>query len=95
MLLRVWQTQGERPFAEIKQTMGLRRFQLRGPGRVCAEWDLVSAASNVLRHDVGRRAGPSPGGASGAESLQRFASQHAESEATEGEGPALRLGGTA
>jgi hypothetical protein len=42
-------TQGERPFAEIKQTMGLRRFQLRGLGRVCAEWDLVSAASNVLR----------------------------------------------
>jgi hypothetical protein len=41
-------TQGERPFAEIEQTMGLRRFQLRGLGRVCAEWDLVSAASNVL-----------------------------------------------
>jgi hypothetical protein len=28
--------------------MGLRRFQLRGRARVCAEWDLVSAASNVL-----------------------------------------------
>jgi hypothetical protein len=41
-------TQGERPFAEIEQTMGLRRFQLRGLARVCAEWDLVSAASNVL-----------------------------------------------
>jgi hypothetical protein len=41
-------TQGERPFAEIKQTMGLRRFQLRGIAKICGEWDLVSSASNVL-----------------------------------------------
>jgi transposase len=41
-------TQGERPFAEIKQTMGLRRFQLRGIAKIGGEWDLVSAASNVL-----------------------------------------------
>jgi hypothetical protein len=27
-------TQGERPFAEIEPTMGLRRFQLRGLARV-------------------------------------------------------------
>jgi hypothetical protein len=41
--------QGERPFAEIKQAMGFRRFRLRGRAKVLGEWNLVSAASN-LRH---------------------------------------------
>ncbi len=41
-------TQGERPFAEIKQTMGFRRFRLRGTDKIRGEWDLVSAAANIL-----------------------------------------------
>ena len=41
-------TQGERPFAEIKQTMGFRRFRLRGTEKICGEWDLVSTAANIL-----------------------------------------------
>ncbi len=41
-------TQGERPFAEIKQTMGFRRFRLRGVDKIRGEWDLVSAAANIL-----------------------------------------------
>jgi transposase len=41
-------TQGERPFAEIKQTMRLRRFALRGIAKVTGEWDLVCAAANIL-----------------------------------------------
>jgi len=41
-------TQGERPFAEIKQTMRLRRFALRGLAKVTGEWDLVCAAANIL-----------------------------------------------
>ena len=41
-------TQGERPFAEIKQTMGFRRFTLRGRANTRGEWDLVCAASNLL-----------------------------------------------
>lgn len=42
-------TQGERPFAEIKQAMGFRRFMLRGHAKVLGEWNLVSAASNLRR----------------------------------------------
>lgn len=42
-------TQGERPFAEIKQTMRFRRFALRGRANIRGEWDLVCAAFN-LRH---------------------------------------------
>lgn len=42
-------TQGERPFAEIKATMGLRRFALRGVSKVRGEWDLVCAAFNLRR----------------------------------------------
>jgi transposase len=41
-------TQGERPFAEIKQRMKLRRFSLRGKSKVRGEWDLVCAAFNLL-----------------------------------------------
>jgi len=41
-------TQGERPFAEIKQTMGFRRFSLRGRANIRGEWNLVCAAANVL-----------------------------------------------
>lgn len=41
-------TQGERPFAEIKQTMSFRRFALRGRSKVTGEWDLVCAAANIL-----------------------------------------------
>lgn len=41
-------TQGERPFAEIKQTMRFRRFSLRGRANIRGEWNLVCAASNAL-----------------------------------------------
>jgi hypothetical protein len=42
-------TQGERPFAEIKQAMGSRRVRLRGLPNVRGEWNLVSAACNLRR----------------------------------------------
>jgi hypothetical protein len=42
-------TVGERPFAEIKATMGFRRFSLRGRSKVRGEWDLVCAAFNLKR----------------------------------------------
>lgn len=42
-------TQGERPFAEVKQAMGFRRFMLRGAAKVRGEWDLVAAAFNLRR----------------------------------------------
>lgn len=42
-------TQGERPFAEIKQAMRFRRCQLRGVGKVWGEWNLVAAACNLRR----------------------------------------------
>ena len=42
-------TQGERPFAEIKQAMRYRRVQLRGRLKVLGEWNLVSAAANLRR----------------------------------------------
>lgn len=41
-------TQGERPFAEIKQTMRFRRFSLRGRANIQGEWKLVCAALNAL-----------------------------------------------
>jgi hypothetical protein len=41
-------TQGERPFAEIKQTMRFRRFSLRGRANIRGEWNLVCAAANGL-----------------------------------------------
>ncbi len=41
-------TQGERPFAEIKQTMRFRRFSLRGRANIRGEWNLVCAAANAL-----------------------------------------------
>ena len=41
-------TQGERPFAEIKQRMKFRRFSLRGKAKVRGEWDLVCAALNLM-----------------------------------------------
>lgn len=40
-------TQGERPFAEIKQRMKLHRFSLRGRAKVEGEWNLVCAAFNL------------------------------------------------
>lgn len=42
-------TVAERPFAEIKATMGFRRFSLRGRAKVRGEWDLVCAAFNLKR----------------------------------------------
>jgi len=42
-------TQGERPFAEIKQAMRFRRCQLRGRAKVGGEWNLVAAACNLRR----------------------------------------------
>jgi transposase len=47
-LYRHRKTQGERPFAEIKQRMQFRRFSLRGKLKVRGEWDLVSAALNLV-----------------------------------------------
>jgi transposase len=47
-LYRTRKTQGERPFAEIKQTMGFRRFATRGRANIRGEWDLVCAAANAL-----------------------------------------------
>jgi transposase len=41
-------TQGERLFAEIKQTMRFRRFSLRGRANIRGEWNLVCAAANAL-----------------------------------------------
>jgi len=41
-------TQGERPFAEIKQTMRFRRFSTRGRANIRGEWHLVCAAANAL-----------------------------------------------
>jgi len=41
-------TQGERPFAEIKQRMKYRGFSLRGAPKVRGEWDLVCAALNLV-----------------------------------------------
>ena len=49
-------TQGERPFAEIKATMGFRRFALRGVSKVSGEWNLVCAAFNLKRINVIRAA---------------------------------------
>jgi transposase len=40
-------TQGERPFAEIKQRMRFLRFSLRGRLKCQGEWNLVSAAFNL------------------------------------------------
>ena len=42
-------TQGERPFAEIKQAMRFRRCPLRGRAKVWGEWNLVAAACNLRR----------------------------------------------
>jgi transposase len=42
-------TQAERPFAEMKQAMGFRRFALRGKAKVRGEWDLVATAFNLRR----------------------------------------------
>lgn len=47
-LYRHRKTQGERPFAEIKQRMRFRRFSLRGKREARGEWDLVSAALNIV-----------------------------------------------
>ena len=41
-------TQGERPFAEIKQRMRFRRVSLRGTDKARGEWDLVCAALNIV-----------------------------------------------
>ncbi len=41
-------TQGERAFAEIKQTMRFRRFSLRGRANIRGEYHLVCAAANAL-----------------------------------------------
>ena len=47
-IYRYRRTQGERPFAEIKQTMGFRRFAARGRANIRGEWNLVCAAANAL-----------------------------------------------
>lgn len=40
---------GERPFAVIKQAMGIRQFLLRGLGQVKQEWTWITTAFNLLR----------------------------------------------
>jgi Transposase DDE domain len=47
-IYRTRKTQGERPFAEIKQTMRFRRFATRGRANIRGEWELVCAAANAL-----------------------------------------------
>ena len=47
-IYRTRKTQGERPFAEIKQTMRFRRFATRGRANIRGEWHLVCAAANTL-----------------------------------------------
>jgi IS5 family transposase len=39
----------ERPYAEIKWAMGVRRFALRGIAKVRGEWDLVGTGFNLRR----------------------------------------------
>ena len=41
-------TQGERPFAQIKNGMRFRRFSMRGRANIRGEWNLVCSASNLL-----------------------------------------------
>jgi hypothetical protein len=41
-------TQGEKPFAEIKQTMRFRRFSRRGRANIRGAWNPVCAAANAL-----------------------------------------------
>ena len=41
-------TQGERPFAQIKSGMRLRRFSLRGRANIRGEWNLACSAANLL-----------------------------------------------
>lgn len=41
-------TQGERPFAQIKNAMKFRRFSLRGRANTRGEWNLVCSATNLL-----------------------------------------------
>ena len=41
-------TQGQRPFAQIKDTMGFRRFALRGRANIQGEWNLVCSATHLL-----------------------------------------------
>ncbi len=41
-------TQGERPFAQIKNGMRFRRFSLRGRANIQGEWNLVCSATNLL-----------------------------------------------
>ncbi len=41
-------TQGERPFAQIKNGMHMRRFSMRGRANIRGEWNLVCSASNLL-----------------------------------------------
>lgn len=41
-------TQGERPFAQIKNGMKFRRFSLRGRSNTRGEWNLVCSATNLL-----------------------------------------------
>jgi hypothetical protein len=41
-------TQGERPFAQIKNEMHFRRFSMRGRANTRGEWNLVCSASNLL-----------------------------------------------
>ena len=53
---------GERPFAVIKQHLGVRRFLLRGIDHVRTEWRWLTTAFNLqcLMRLIRSRAGPAP-----------------------------------
>ena len=48
-LLKQRQMVAERPFAEIKETLGLRRWSFRGLLNVKAQWSMMCAAMNLRR----------------------------------------------
>ena len=52
------QTEGERPFAMVKQVFGIRQFLLRGLTNVKKEWSWITSSVNLLVMTRWRRAHP-------------------------------------